>query len=91
VPGGPVQRLRLPRTHPLATEARPDLGGIVAVTADAAWVDDADWRDTLYRPGPPVHLPTRLVAVPYYFWNSRGRARCRCGSRRSDGGLQSPA
>jgi DUF1680 family protein len=72
-PGGPVQRLRLQRGRELAAERRPDLfGGIVAVTADASRVDDADWKDTLYRPAPPAQVPTRLVAVPYYLWNNRG-------------------
>ena len=72
-PGGPVQRLRLPRTHELAIERRAELfGGIVAVTVDAQRVDDADWDDTLYRRAPPAQVPTRLIAVPYYLWNNRG-------------------
>ena len=43
------------------------------MTADASRVDDADWDDTLYRPAPPEQVPTRLIAVPYYLWNNRGR------------------
>jgi uncharacterized protein len=72
-PGGPVQRLRLPRTRELATQVRADLfGGIIAITADASRVDEVDWGDTLYRPELPVIVPTRLIAVPYYLWNNRG-------------------
>ena len=73
-PGGPVQRLQLPRTRELAIERRADLfDGIVTLTADAQRVDDADWDDTLYRPAPPAEVPTRLIALPYYLWNNRGK------------------
>jgi DUF1680 family protein len=73
-PGGPVQRLRLPRSHELAAVNRDDLfDGIVAVTADAKRVDDADWGDTLYRRVAPAQVPTHINAIPYYLWNNRGK------------------
>jgi DUF1680 family protein len=72
-PGGPVQRLKLPRGAPLKLEQRNDLfGGIVTLTADAVRLIDNDWKDTLYRPDAPAEEPTNLTALPYYLWNNRG-------------------
>jgi DUF1680 family protein len=71
-PGGPVQRLALPRS----SELRPEpLGnswsGVVALAADGVRVQDSDWDSALYRLEPPRRAPARLIALPYYLWNNR--------------------
>jgi DUF1680 family protein len=72
-PGGPVQRLKLPRGAPLKLEQRNDLfGGIVTLSADAVRLIGSDWKDALYRPDAPAEEPTNLTALPYYLWNNRG-------------------
>jgi DUF1680 family protein len=72
--GGSVQRLVLPRTSALRAEPRDDMfEGIVTVTADAFRLSLRDWDGTLYRPAAPETAPVRMIAVPYYIWNNRGR------------------
>lgn len=71
-PGGPVQRLRLPRHAPLNVEQRDDLfDGVVMLTAEGARLIESDWS-SLYRSTPPIEKPTILTALPYYLWNNRG-------------------
>ena len=72
-PGGPVQRLRLPRGAPLTASDADAFDGIVTLSAEARRVRDDDWQDRLYRPEPPSETPARLTALPYYLWNNRGR------------------
>ena len=72
-PGGPVQRLKLPRGAALKPEQRSDLfGGIVTLASPAIRLKDDDWQDTLYRPEAPAEVPTKVTALPYYLWNNRG-------------------
>ncbi|MFI0843915.1 glycoside hydrolase family 127 protein [Mesorhizobium sp. IMUNJ 23232] len=71
-PGGPVQRLRLPRHSEITVEQRHDLfDGIVTLATEAARVGDDGWHGTLYRTDPPAETPARLTALPYYLWNNR--------------------
>ena len=71
-PGGPVQRLRLPKSSKIDAERRDDLfDGIVVLSADATRLKDDDWQGTLYRAEPPAEAPARLTALPYYLWNNR--------------------
>ncbi len=73
-PGGPVQRLKLPRQSAIEAEQRDDIfDGIVTLAAEARRLRDGDWRDTLYRTEPPAEAPARLTALPYYLWNNRER------------------
>jgi DUF1680 family protein len=73
-PGGPVQRVELPRGSDLTWQPRGDLfGGAVTIAADAVRLDDSDWNGALYRADPPERTPTRLTAIPYYLWNNRGK------------------
>ena len=72
-PGGPVQRLKLPRGAPLQPEQRGDLfGGIVTLSGQGVRLIDADWKDALYRSETPAESPANLTALPYYLWNNRG-------------------
>jgi DUF1680 family protein len=74
-PGGPVQRLKLPRSSGLRTKRRDDLfEGIVTLAADASRLADADWQGTLYRTEPPAETRTTLTAVPYYLWSNREKS-----------------
>lgn len=71
-PGGPVQRLRLPRDAELKSTTRADLfDGIVTIAAEAVALKDADWQHDLYRTDPPSEAPATLTALPYYLWNNR--------------------
>jgi DUF1680 family protein len=72
-PGGPVQRLKLPRQSTVKPERRSDLfGGIVTLTADATRLQESGWQSTLYRSDPPAEMPTTVTALPYYLWANRG-------------------
>jgi DUF1680 family protein len=72
-PGGPVQRLKLPREAPLQSERRGDLfGGIITLAVPGVRLADGDWKDTLYRPETPAESPANVTALPYYLWNNRG-------------------
>jgi uncharacterized protein len=72
-PGGPVQRMKLPRQATVKPERRSNLfGGIVTLTADAMRLQDNGWQNTLYRSDPPVEAPATLTALPYYLWANRG-------------------
>ena len=73
-PGGPVQRLALPRASALRPERREELfGGTVTLAAEAERLEEADWDGALYRPEPPKRVPARLTALPYFLWNNRAR------------------
>jgi hypothetical protein len=73
-PGGPVQRLKLPRPARVKPAQRGDLfDGIVTLTAEAVRLSDGDWQDALYRAAPPAEQPITLTALPYYLWNNRGQ------------------
>jgi DUF1680 family protein len=72
-PGGPVQRLALPRASDLEAQPRDDLfGSTVTLVAEGLRVAENDWNGALYRTDPPKRAPTRLTAVPYYLWSNRG-------------------
>jgi hypothetical protein len=74
-PGGPVQRLKLPRNSEVRAERRDDLfDGIFTLAADASRLAAADWQGTLYRTEPPAEARTTLTAVPYYLWNNREKS-----------------
>ena len=72
-PGGPVQRLKLPRHAAVKAERRADLfGGIVALTVEATRLQETGWQNALYRSDPPAETPATLTALPYYLWANRG-------------------
>ena len=72
--GGPVQRLKLPRTSPLKTKHRSDLfDGVVTLTAKAKAIGQKDWKADLYRSEAPRETSTTLTAIPYYLWSNRGQ------------------
>ena len=63
-PGGPVQRLKLPRNAEIKSARRADLfDGIVTLEANAKLINDQDWKDTLYRPNAPIEQPATLTAT----------------------------
>ena len=71
--GGPVQRLKLPRSAELKSTTRADLfDGVVTITAPARALKDGDWAHTLYRSAPPQEGEATLTAIPYYLWANRG-------------------
>ena len=85
-PGGPVQRIALPRAGDLGSEPRDDLfGGTVVVTADALRAEDGDWNGALYRTDPPKRAPSPRwwlpIPQPEPIWCRRSRR-----SRRPRGG-----
>jgi uncharacterized protein len=72
-PGGPAQRLRLPRKSELKTVQRSDLfDSTVTLTAEGRRVTDAGWEGKLYRPEPPIEEAVRITAVPFYLRDNRG-------------------
>ncbi len=72
--GGPVQRLKLPRSSPLKLKHRADLfDGIVTLTAKAKALVQQDWKTDLYRSVAPRETATTLTAIPYYLWSNRGQ------------------
>ena len=74
-PGGPVQRLKLPRAAELKAQTRSDLFGglpVVTISADAVAIDQDGWEKTLYRTDPPGQEKATLTALPYYLWANRG-------------------
>ena len=72
--GGPVQRLKLPRSSALKTKLRSDLfDGVVTLTAKAKALAHKDWKNDLYRNEAPHETSTTLTAIPYYLWSNRGQ------------------
>jgi DUF1680 family protein len=73
-PGGPVQRLKLPRGVELKSIPRADLfDGTVTLSAEGVAINSEDWKDHLYRVNAPIEVPAKLTAIPYYLWNNRGQ------------------
>jgi DUF1680 family protein len=70
-PGGPVQRLTLPRGAPLSAERADVLGGVTLLKAPARELVPAD-GGALYSTAPPPTREATLTAVPYYLWANRG-------------------
>jgi DUF1680 family protein len=71
-PGGPVQRLKLPRQSEIKVERRDDLfDGIVTLAAGGTRLSEDGWQETLYRSEPPAEEAAKLTALPYYLWNNR--------------------
>ncbi len=69
-PGGPVQRLTLPRGAPLSAERADVLGGIAVLRAPAKELVPAD-SGPLYSAAPPRSRDVTLNAVPYFLWANR--------------------
>jgi DUF1680 family protein len=73
-PGGPVQRLKLPRRAALKAEQRKDLfDGVVTLTAEGSRVSDAGWDGNLYRTEPPAEKTAKITALPFYIRDNRGK------------------
>ena len=69
-PGGPVQRLLLPRGAPLSAERADAFGGIAMLKALAKRLAPAD-GGALYSTVPPTSHDAMLTAVPYFLWANR--------------------
>ena len=69
-PGGPVQRLTLPRGAPLSAERGDAFGGATMLTAPAKALVPAD-GDALYSTAPPAARDATLAAIPYFLWANR--------------------
>jgi DUF1680 family protein len=69
-PGGPVQRLTLPRGAPLSAERTDALGGATMLKAPARELVSSA-GDALYSTAPPASRDATLTAVPYYLWANR--------------------
>ena len=71
-PGGPVQRLKLPRRAEVRAEQRKDLfDGVVTLRAEGRRVSTAGWAGRLYRADPPGEEATVVTAVPFYLRENR--------------------
>lgn len=69
-PGGPVQRLTLPRGAALSAERAEALGGATVLKAPAKRLAPSA-GGALYSPEPPASEDTTLTAVPYFLWANR--------------------
>jgi DUF1680 family protein len=69
-PGGPVQRLTLPRGAPLSVERADAFGGAAMLKAPAKELIPAD-GGALYSTAPPISRDATLAAVPYFLWANR--------------------
>jgi DUF1680 family protein len=69
-PGGPVQRLTLPRAAPLSAERADLLGGATVLRAPGRELVPAD-GGPLYSAAPPGTREVTLTAVPYFLWANR--------------------
>lgn len=68
---GPMHRIALPRSNPIAAHFESDLlSGVGMLTAEAVVVRAGE-NDALYRTDPPGTQPTTLRAIPYSFWSNR--------------------
>ena len=69
-PGGPVQRLVLPRDAPLSTESAATFGALMlkAAAKELVPIDG----EPLYSTAPPVSRNATLAAIPYFLWANRG-------------------
>ena len=71
-PGGPVQRIALPRHASLETKWRDDvLGGVTTLTANAERLIPGDAAGRLYSTSPPTGQDAQLIALPYCLWANR--------------------
>jgi len=48
------------------------LGGTTVLEADASSLSRKQWEGSLYLDLPPVEVPAKLTAIPYYQWANRG-------------------
>jgi DUF1680 family protein len=69
-PGGPVQRLTLPRDAPLTAERTNAFGGVTMLKAPAKELVSGD-GGALYSTTPPISRDTTLAAIPYFLWANR--------------------
>ncbi len=70
-PGGPVQRLTLPRDAAVSVERADALGGATVLKAPARVLVPAE-GGALYSAAPPATRAATLTAVPYFLWANRG-------------------
>jgi DUF1680 family protein len=69
-PGGPVQRLTLPRGAPLIAKRADAFGGVTMLKAPAKELVPAD-GGALYSTTPPAGRDATLAAIPYFLWGNR--------------------
>jgi hypothetical protein len=69
-PGGPVQRLTLPREAPITAERGTGFGGATTLRAPAKALASAE-GDALYSTIPPAARDATLTALPYFLWANR--------------------
>jgi DUF1680 family protein len=69
-PGGPVQRLTLPRGAPLSVERADAFGGATMLKAPAKELAPGD-GGALYSTAQPISRDATLTAVPYFLWANR--------------------
>ena len=69
-PGGPAQRLTLPREAPLKAERADLFGGVTMLTAPAKALAPSDGA-ALYSTTPPATRDATLAAIPYFLWANR--------------------
>jgi hypothetical protein len=69
-PGGPVQRLTLPREAPITVERASGFAGATTLKAPAKALASAD-GDALYSTRPPAARDATLTALPYFLWANR--------------------
>jgi len=69
-PGGPVQRLTLPRGAPLTARPASGFAGATMITAPAQALAPAD-GEALYSTRPPLPRDATLTALPYFLWANR--------------------
>jgi hypothetical protein len=69
-PGGPVQRLTLPRRAPLSAERGDAFGGATMLKAPAKALAPSD-GGALYSTTPPAAHDATLAALPYFLWANR--------------------
>ncbi|MBO0995182.1 beta-L-arabinofuranosidase domain-containing protein [Bacillus sp. SD088] len=70
--GSNLPGIILPRNSELNAEYKEDLlGGIVVLTGEAMRMDEAEWKNTLYRPIVDKTKSIQMKAIPYYAWCNR--------------------
>ncbi len=69
-PGGPVQRLTLPRDATLRAERAQAFGGVTMLKSPAKELVSGD-EGALYSTTPPVSRDATLAAIPYFLWANR--------------------
>lgn len=71
-PKAPVGNIFLPPKSKIAARKKKMLGGTVVLEAAANSLSRKQWEGSLYLELPPVTVPTKLTAIPYYQWANRG-------------------